>query len=220
MKRLGWVVAVALVLVAVLLAYAAWSRAELARMEGLRADSLEVVLATTMVGAGRTEARAFQLELAQSALEDSLSRKPRVVVRTRVVIDTMPPDTVRVAVSDTNGERRARFTAYQAPVRLVASVALPAPPETGSIAWQAIVDPIGLQLRLSCGVERPVRRAHVEITGPPWARLLPDSLAQTPEVCNPRPRSIGLALGFGGWKGYAIAAGAGAAILAGLAFIF
>jgi hypothetical protein len=81
--------------------------------------------------------------------------------------------------------RRASFRLRQAPYTIAAEVALPAAPDTGTLAVRVALDPLHVEARVSCAPAdgSGIRAASVSATGPAWADVRFDRVEQSAELC-------------------------------------
>lgn len=186
-----WVVVVCALTILALL-FALFSARQRAYAAGMRADSLEVAHDTLLIRHAADlllwERRVLQGRIAQSRLERELARRPAVVVRPVLQVDTLRlTDTVLVE-GDTI--RTAAFLRYQPPVKLSALVVVPPTPGLATLDATMTLDTIPLGLRILCGRSRNgVRPVTAQVETPPWVTVRMDTPQAVPEVCNhPAPR--------------------------------
>jgi hypothetical protein len=155
---------------------------------GMIADSLVATLDTLRVyhidALTYWERRVVQTEIDRTRLERELRRKPAVVLRPVLHIDTLRiVDTVEV---QGDSIRTATFTRYQPPVTLTALVAMSS--RAATLDATMALDTIPLGIRIQCGEGR-VRPVTAQISTPAWVTLRMGTPQAAPEVCNaPRPR--------------------------------
>jgi len=205
----GWGVLALLTLFAVIMGLYFHERGR-AHANGLRADSLEAAVDTTRYEAGVWQRRLLQAEITRDSLDRLLKQRPAVRIVTVVQVDTVRETVEAPVTGDTI--RRATFRLRQPPFTLGASVALPAPPATGTLTADIALDPLPLSLRIGCGEARGgIRPATASIEAPPWARISLDQVQGRPEVCNPQTTTRSTP-----W--WAVLLGVGGGLLAGAAF--
>lgn len=186
-----WVVVVcALTILALLFALrSAQSRAYAA---GMRADSLEVAEDTLILRYAadllQWERRVLQGQIERTRLERELGRRPAVVVRPVLQVDTLRTTDTVIVEGDTI--RTASFLRYQPPVKLSALVVVPPAPGFATLDATMTLDTIPLGLRILCGRSRNgVRPVTAQVETPPWVTVRMDAPQAVPEVCNhPAPR--------------------------------
>ena len=184
-----WLVALGLFLA---MALAIRHYQSVARSNGLRADSLEAVADTTRLLATRAgdvwARRLLQSELKADSLDKALKLKPKVVIRTEVVVDTLREYVTAPVIGDSI--RFAQFHVRRDPFTVDADVILPPPPDNGSLSVRVALDPFTLGVRVGCGPRTGgVRSATATVEAPPWASISLDRVQGTPDVCNPKGSS-------------------------------
>jgi len=153
------------------------------------------------------ERRAVQVDQRADALDRALgverAARDSVVASIASYRGVVRSDTVVVSVADPAGEagrllaaapgqagldsiRQGTFDLRQAPYTVHATVALPVPPERGTMEIGIDLDTLWLEVRLGCGAPNGsgVRAATAIVSGPSWAGIQLGRVEQAPGVCN------------------------------------
>jgi hypothetical protein len=161
-------------------------------LAGMRADSLEAVGDSTkyLVGIlgdslGIATRRVVQLE----HVNDSLGKKvgQDITARARIAIQPKPmtvTDTVEVVVQN-DSTRIVSFDIYEKPVSLQAEIHVQ--PDTAFGQFSVQLDPIDLEIDLSCGQEvNGFRQANIFAISDKYSTIDIKEVQQSSEICNPK----------------------------------
>ena len=145
-----------------------------ARIAAIAGDSLRIVAK-----------RAVQLEQQRDAVDNALGTERRSVVTLDATIDSL----VRGAASATtvtDNVRIATFDVRQAPYTVHASVALPLPPDSATIALRVALDPIHVETRIECSPQDQSGVSEAVVTAQSSAQtaIRFDRVEQSPGVCQ------------------------------------
>jgi hypothetical protein len=154
------------------------------------------------------ERRAVQETQRADALDKALKRERAANVALTVTVPEVSTTAPILSTSDSGDIRRGKFQIRQEPFTVSGAIELPKPPGDGKLDMNIALDPLRLNLRLQCGAKGPqgLRPATAAVFGPSWASIGLDTVSQTREVCNPKPKrsvvrsAVLIGLGFlGGW---------------------
>ena len=130
------------------------------------------------------ERLVVQRRQGNDVLDRTLARERIALYQVQVAVDSF----TRVMTSLPTGPdstRRARFAIRQAPYTIAADVALPAPPDSGTLSVKVAMDPVHLEARVGCAPANAqgIRAATVSATGPAWAAVRFDRVEQGEGLC-------------------------------------
>jgi hypothetical protein len=135
------------------------------------------------------EKRVQQVSQRADALDRALGRERLARFTAVGILDSLR----RVAASavDTGtdihsrGVRLATFSLRSPPYTVGADVVMPPPPDSARIQIQIALDPIPIEVRVSCAAADPggIRDATVSVSTPTWAAVRLGTVEQSPGVC-------------------------------------
>ena len=139
------------------------------------------------------ERRVVQRRQVNDVIDRSIARERIALYQVQVAVDSFSRVMTSrpvvkpqgASLTDRDSTRRASFAIRQAPYTIAADVALPAPPDSGTLSVKVAMDPVHLEARVGCAPPNAqgIRAATVSATGPAWAAVRFDRVEQGEGLC-------------------------------------
>jgi hypothetical protein len=130
--------------------------------------------------------KVVQAKQQRDALDHAL-RTERIARYAMVsMVDSLRRDSVTAPTQTIHdGVRRAVFNVRDEPYDVHAEVEMPSVPDTARLSVRVRLDPVRLNVRLSCGTTdaNGIRGATITAESPRWAAVRFDQVEQSPDLC-------------------------------------